>query len=148
MWRTVRNWLIAAVAAAGAMGLLLFAVGLFMDPPGFEEDAVIESAEPAAQAVQENCTFRLSGTVTDRNGDPIESAILELKAAGPFATADRIAVTNYAGRFLYTESGFGTCFLEDLFPTVRSEGYPVWSRQTPVANDEELEIVLSGGGIR
>ena len=86
--------------------------------------------------------------MTNANGDPIEFAMLELKAAGPFATADRTAVTNYAGRFLYTESGFGSCFLEDLFPTVRSEGYSAWSRQNPVANDEELEIVLSGNGIR
>jgi len=140
--------MIAAAVAVGAMGLLLFGMGLFLESPGFEEDRPIEPAEPAAPAVPETCTFRLSGTVTDAGGTPIESATLELKAAGPFATADRTAVTNYAGRFLYTESGFGSCFLEDLFPTVRSEGYPAWSRQSPVANDEELEIVLSGGGIR
>jgi len=135
----------AAGLAIGAMALLLFGVGLFMESPGVDQSPArepAETAEPAPPTSRESCIFRVSGTVTDSSGEPIESASIELKADGPFATADRIAVTNYAGRFLYTESGFGTCFLEDLFPTVHSEGYAAWSRDTAVINDEDLEVIL------
>lgn len=132
----------AAAVAVGAMAVLLFAVGLFLDSPGVVEDAAVMVDEPASPATTDTCTFRVSGTVTNDLGEPIESATLELKGIGPFATADRIAVSNYAGRFLYTESGFGTCYLEDLFPTIRKQGYRPWSRGTAVANKETLEVIL------
>jgi len=138
----------AAGLAIGAMALLLFGVGLFMGSPGVEETTVREPAEatePAPRTSRESCVFRVSGTVTDSGGAPIDSATLELRADGPFATTDRVAVSNYAGRFLYTESGFGTCFLEELFPTIHSEGYADWSRDTAVVNDEELDVILDPG---
>ena len=143
MWAAAKTWIAAAIVAVSAMALLLFALSLFLNSLRVAEDAAVEVREPSPPSTADTCTFRVSGTVTDSTGEPIESATLELKGAGPFATADRVAVTNYAGRFLYTESGYSTCYLEDLFPTIRSEGYVPWSRDAAVVNDDALEVVLS-----
>ena len=41
------------------------------------------------------------------------------------------------------ESGYGTCYMEDLFSTIRSQGYQPWSRDSALANDEAFEVMLS-----
>ncbi len=143
MWAGARIWIAATAIAVGSMALLLFSVGLFLEPPRVAKDVVNEIDEPVPSSAADTCSFRVSGTVMNSAGQPIESAIVELKEAGPFATPDRITVTNYAGRFLYTESGYGTCYMEDLFPTIRSQGYQPWSRDSAAANDEAFEVVLS-----
>lgn len=143
MWTAARIWIAAGLLGIGAMLLLLFVVGLFLDPAVPTEDVTVATEEVATESDATSCTFRVSGSVADSNGTPIASAVIEFREAGPFATPDRIATTNYTGQFLYTESGFGTCYLENLFPTVRSEGYLPWSRDTAISNDEELDVMLS-----
>jgi len=142
MWTQTRIWIAATAIAIGSIALLLISVGVFLDLPRVVEERLVEPDESYSPS-SETCTFRVSGTVKNSDGQPIESAIIELKEDGPFATTGRTATTNYAGRFLYTESGYGTCFMEDLFPTVLSQGHLPWSRDTAVTNNEAFEIVLS-----
>ena len=143
MWRTLKPWLIAATIGAAGMFTLLLIVGVLTSAPtqplGTESESVRDNAIP-----DDSCTFRIFGLVTDESGDPVEAATVSLRGEGPFATSNRVAVTNSSGRFVYLESGYGACVLENLYPTVTdpTNHYQEWTRPEPVENDEQFRIVL------
>ena len=144
MWQTLKLWLAAAALGVTGMLLLLFVVSTLTTSP--EPPAEIETEAPPENpdGADGSCSFRVFGSVTDESGNPVEAVTISLRGIGPFASTSRTAQTNSSGRFVYLESGFSTCVLEDLYPSVTdpADRYREWSRPEPVENDEQLRIVL------
>ena len=145
MWQTLRLWLTAAALGVGGMLALLLVIGTLSNSP--ERPVAVES-DPSQDAADssDSCSFRIFGSVTDESGDPIEAVTIILRGDGPFATSNRNATTNSSGRFVYLESGYSACVLEDLYPTVvdPTSRFQEWTRAEPVSNGEQLRVVLEG----
>ncbi|MGI9260177.1 MAG: carboxypeptidase-like regulatory domain-containing protein [Gammaproteobacteria bacterium] len=143
MWQTLRLWLTAAALGVGGMLILLLVIGMLTSTPERPAGAEAESLREPANS-DDSCSFRIFGSVTNESGDPIETVTISLRGDGPFATLNRNTTTNSSGRFVYLESGYGACVLEDLYPTAidPTNRYREWSRSEPVTNDEQLRIVL------
>ncbi len=146
MWQTLKLWLAAAAIGAAGMVLLLFVVGTLTSLPDRPGTADIrnESEDPEATQTDDSCSFRIFGSVVDEFGNAVEAVTISLRGDGPFATSNRAVVSNSSGRFVYLESGYSACVLEDLYITVNDPAnrFREWSRPEPVRNDEQLRVVL------
>ena len=143
MWQTIKLWLIAAALGLGGMLSLLFVVSTLTSTPERPDAEEPETLQESGSR-DDSCSFRIFGSVIDESGDPIEAVTISLRGDGPFATSNRNAVTNSSGRFVYLESGYSACVLEDLYPIAidPTDRYNEWTRAEPVTNDEQLRIVL------
>lgn len=143
MWPRIKLWLTAAALGVGGMVLLLLVIGMLSNRTEGPVAPNPESPQETATS-DDSCSFRIFGSVTDESGEPIQGVTISLRGDGPFATSNRNAITNSTGRFVFLESGYSACVLEDLYPTVvdPTNRYREWTRSEPVANDEQLRVVL------